>query len=206
MAKAPPITPGVFIGSKENADALIAEATGLRLNLSLSQARGLIRAADGYAQALTRDEHWPRVGKTAEELERIAEQADRLLKTLSNQTLSAIPLLDQAPFWGKDLIFPPRKPLIETLKRARDAARGIARKLPVDKGGDPDPHFSKFIRVAQRIYKEAGGPGRGAWRSKEPGGGHKGRAVELIRATFRLGPGENHIQDKDVGQAFLKVK
>ncbi len=198
MKKAPD-TPAVSVVSKEKADALVAEAARLGLNLLLPQARELIHAAYQYAQAQDREKDLPRVGETAEELEQIASQADHLLKTLSNPTLSAIPLLDQA------LNFPPRKPLIETLKKARDAARGICGTLPVDEGGRPDPHLSKFIRVAQRIYKEAGGPGRGAWRSKGPGGGHKGQAVELIRATFRLGPGENHIQDKDVGQVFLKV-
>ncbi len=78
MTKAAPHTPTVSVISPENADALIAEATGFRLNLSLSQARGLIRAADGYAQAQDRDQALPRVSETAEENERIATQADKL--------------------------------------------------------------------------------------------------------------------------------
>ncbi len=82
MTKAAPHTPTVSVGSKENADALIVEATRLRLNLSPSQAHGLIHAADGYAQALERDQALPRVGETREELERIATQADQLLTTL----------------------------------------------------------------------------------------------------------------------------
>ncbi len=204
MTKAAPHTPTVSVISPKNADALIAEATKLRLNLSPSQAHGLIHAAYEYAQAQDRDQALPRVSETAEELERIATQADQLSKTLSDPALSAIPLLDQAPLWGKDLNFPPRKPLIETLERARDTARGIGRKLPVDKGSRPDPYYRKFVSLAQNIYIDAGGTGVGAYKSTHDDQGSAGKLIDLINAVIRLGPGDSYLKGKTATRKVIE--
>ncbi len=194
MAKASPITPGVSVRSREKITVLVAKWHESNVPLSKQQAHKLIHAAYEYAQAQDRDQALPRVGETREELERIATQADQLSKTLSDPALSAIPLLDQAPLWGKDLNFPPRKPLIETLKRARDAARDMGRKLPVDKGGDPDPHYRKFASLAQNVYTKAGGTGVGAYPSAHNDQGSAGKLIELINAAIRLGPGDRYLK------------
>ena len=188
MAKAPPIAPGVSLISEENADALIAEAARLGLNLSLPQAHKLLHAAYEYAQGQDREKDLPRVGETAEDLARIAGSADQLLRTLSNPTLSAIPLLDQA------LNFPPRGPLIETLKRARDAASGIRRKLDVDKGGDPDPHYRKFVKVVQKIYEE----------TTDPDERSPATLIKFIGATVRLGPGRRFVKSDSATRKVIE--
>ncbi len=198
MTKAAPHTPTVSVISSKKINALVTEAARLRLNLSPSQAHRLTHAAYGYAQAQDRDQALPRVGETAKELERIAGSADQLLRTLSNPTLSAIPLLDQA------LNFPPRGPLIETLKRVRDAASGIRRKLPVDKGAHPDPHYRKFVSLAQNVYTEAGGIGVGAWPSAHDDQGSAGKLIELINAATRLGPGDRYLKSNTATRRVIE--
>ena len=198
MAKASPITPGVSVRSREKITVLVAKWHESNVPLSKQQAHKLIHAAYEYAQAQDRDQALPRVGETAKELERIASQADRLLKTLSNKTLSAIPLLDQA------LNFPPRGPLIETLKRVRDAASGIRRNLRVDKGGNPDPHYRKFVSLAQNVYTEVGGIGVGAWPSAHDDQGSAGKLIELINAATRLGPGDRYLKSNTATRRVIE--
>ncbi len=188
MAKAPTITPGVSNVSSEKITVLVAKWHESNVPLSKQQAHKLIHAAYEYAQAQDRDQALPRVGETAKELERIASQADRLLKTLSNKTLSAIPLLDQA------LNFPPRGPLIETLKRARDAASGIRRKLDVDKGGDPDPHYRKFVKVVQKIYEE----------TTDPDERSPATLRKLIGAVVRRGPGGRFVKSDSATRKVIE--
>ena len=187
MAKASPKTPGVSVRSREKITVFVAKWHESNVPLSKQQAHKLIHAAYEYAQAQDRDQALPRVGETAKDLERIARQAGWLLETLSNKTLSAIPLLDQA------LNFPPRGPLIETLKRARDAASGIRRKLAVDKGGDPDPHYRKFVKVVQKIYE-----------ATDPDERSPATLIKLIGATVRLGPGRRFVKSDSATRKVIE--
>jgi hypothetical protein len=204
MAKAQPITPGVSVISKKQLGTLVAEAARLHLNLSPSQARVLIHAAHEYAQAQDRDQALPRVGKTGEELDHIAELADQLSKALSDPKGSGIPLLDQAPLRDKDLSSALRKPLIDGLERTRGAARGIRGTLPVDKGGDPDPYYRKFVSLAQNIYIDAGGTGVGAYKSTHDDQGSAGKLIDLINAAIRLGPGDSYLKGKTATRKVIE--
>jgi hypothetical protein len=175
MAKAQPITPGVSVISKKQLGTLVAEAARLHLNLSPSQARV-----------------------------HIAELADQLSKALSDPKGSGIPLLDQAPLRDKDLSSALRKPLIDGLERTRGAARGIRGTLPVDKGGDPDPYYRKFVSLAQNIYIDAGGTGVGAYKSTHDDQGSAGKLIDLINAAIRLGPGDSYLKGKTATRKVIE--
>ena len=70
----------------------------------------------------------------------------------------------------------------------------MGRKLSVDKGGDPDPHYRKFASLAQNVYTKAGGTGVGAYPSAHNDQGSAGKLIESINAAIRLGPGDRYLK------------
>ncbi len=206
MTKAAPDTPAVSVMSKENADALIAEATGLRLNLSPSLARELIHAAHEYAQAHDRDEPLPDMPETIKEFERVERVLRKAAAILGDMKLLAIQRLAQ------DRNFPARGPVIKKLDQMRDAAGAHRRRLLANrnqiKGPVPqDPHILKLARIAKGIYQRAGGTGVGAWRDTYGNRGHAGRLIKLTEAAFHQGPGKNYFPgNTPIANAVAKLR
>ena len=203
MPKVTPATDAMSIDSDEEADALIAKAAELGLKLSTKQhkyerAKRLLHAAHKYAQRSDLEEGVPRVGTTKGELEEIATLAGKLSNRLRAPKSSAVPLLDQRL---PELL---RVPLIENLDRLQKAASGARRNLPKDLGGNPDPHYEAFVRLAQNIYREAGGKGHGAYPSIHDAEGSAGKLIELIDAAIRLGPGERYRKGKSATRKVIE--
>jgi hypothetical protein len=196
MTRARPITPGRYIDSDKKTDAFIEEWRELGAPLSKEQAKELLHIADDYAQEKEQNKDLPRVGETADDFTLIADQADRLLKTLSNPGRSALAHLDQAPFYrSKDLRFPPRKPLIETLKKARDVALNLRKRLPPDDGGNPAPQYRNLVDAVIAHCRESADPA--VLNSPST-------LAKLVIAVITHGPGGKYAKSTDTTRKFIK--